>query len=283
MNQPFPEEVAELSAESGLSPAQVRECYNELPANEIIAEHAADVDSTFERARQSFVFGLALKRRTALQALRHALQKRDPLGRPPDGVSIYLMRSRALELLELLERLDAIDETAKKTDLDDLLAQDVSATTMVEKMATDLAYRMPNSGRPLSHIVLPRGGIENLLAMIQQQHGQGLTFADYAAKAISTAIYPGHAINAIAYLTLKLNGEAGEIAEKVGKAIRDANSVIDETRRLALLSELGDVIWYVNALASELDSSLSEIATKNLEKIASRRARNVVHGDGDDR
>jgi NTP pyrophosphatase (non-canonical NTP hydrolase) len=177
-----------------------------------------------------------------------------------------------------------LDDIAAKTDLDDLLAQDVSAATMIEKMRTDLAYRMPGSGRALSHIVLPRGGIENLLAMIGQRKGGGLSFAEYAKEAILTAIYPADStISALAYLGLKLNGEAGEVAEKIGKAIRDNNGIVDEARRSALLSELGDVVWYANAIAIELDSTLSEIAVKNLEKIASRRARGVVNGDGDNR
>jgi len=80
--------------------------------------------------------------------------------------------------------------------------------------------------------------------MIQQQKNSRFSFAEYAREAISTAIYPGGGtIGAVSYLALKLNGEAGDVAEKVGKAVRDANGVIDEARRLALLDELGDVIW----------------------------------------
>jgi NTP pyrophosphatase (non-canonical NTP hydrolase) len=177
-----------------------------------------------------------------------------------------------------------LDDIAAKTDLDDLLAQDVSAATMIEKMRTDLAYRMPGSGRALSHVVLPRGGVENLLAMIRRLQNGGLTFAQYGQEAISTAIYPGDTIiSALSYLGLKLVGEAGEVAEKIGKAIRDNNGVIDEARRAALLDELGDVTWYANALAGELGSTYAEVAKLNLEKIASRRARGVVNGDGDNR
>lgn len=102
-------------------------------------------------------------------------------------------------------------------------------------------------------------------------------FDDYQAKAKETAIYP--ASYAMTYLALKLCGESGEVAEKIGKSIRD-NTRLDDSD---LVKELGDVLWYVSMLAEELGYDLSEVANRNIEKLASRKARGVLGGSGDSR
>ncbi|HEX3509898.1 MAG TPA: nucleoside triphosphate pyrophosphohydrolase family protein [Solirubrobacteraceae bacterium] len=78
-------------------------------------------------------------------------------------------------------------------------------------------------------------------------------------------------------------GEAGEVAEHAKKAIRDDGGVLSSERRAAMSKELGDVLWYVAQLASELDLDLDEIAGANLEKLLSRQRRGVLSGSGDDR
>jgi NTP pyrophosphatase (non-canonical NTP hydrolase) len=111
-----------------------------------------------------------------------------------------------------------------------------------------------------------------------------LTLNAYQTAATCTAFYPGRGtIAGLVFAALKLNGEAGEIAEKVGKILRDANGVLDDARRSALLDEAGDTLWYVAALANELNANLDDIATRNLAKLADRRARGVIGGDGDHR
>jgi NTP pyrophosphatase (non-canonical NTP hydrolase) len=109
-----------------------------------------------------------------------------------------------------------------------------------------------------------------------------LSFAEYSHQAGLTAIYPNRGKN-IFYPALKLAGEAGEVAEKVGKAIRDDNWEITEERREGLIKELGDVLWYVSALCFELNVSMSEVAQINIDKLNSRKARGVLKGDGDNR
>jgi len=109
-----------------------------------------------------------------------------------------------------------------------------------------------------------------------------LTLDEYAEKAGSTAIYPCRGANII-YPALKLAGESGEVAEKVGKMIRDDESKMTEERRQALIKEVGDVLWYCAALAHELGVPLSEIAQGNLDKLASRKERGKLTGDGDNR
>jgi NTP pyrophosphatase (non-canonical NTP hydrolase) len=87
----------------------------------------------------------------------------------------------------------------------------------------------------------------------------------------------------LAYPALGLAGEAGEVAEHAKKAIRDDAGVVTEERRRAMAKELGDVLWYVSQLASELGLELDEIARANLEKLVSRQRRGVLSGSGDER
>lgn len=113
-----------------------------------------------------------------------------------------------------------------------------------------------------------------------------MTFDDYAFKALATAIYPAIGngpLSRLIYPALKLNGEAGEVAEKIGKLFRDKAGAFpaDDRRQLAL--ELGDVLWYLAALAFELGLPLSEVAAMNLEKLASRNERKTLSGSGDNR
>lgn len=108
-----------------------------------------------------------------------------------------------------------------------------------------------------------------------------MRFTDYQVKAGETAQYPQDI--ALLYVTLGLAGETGEIAEKVKKAYRDDGGVITDERREALAKEIGDVCWYIARLCTELDLSLDEVAQANIDKLASRKARGVIHGNGDSR
>jgi NTP pyrophosphatase (non-canonical NTP hydrolase) len=139
-------------------------------------------------------------------------------------------------------------------------------------------------GDPDDGVFLLKGEADALVLKLTAGTEKDLTFAAYGARALTTAFYPGGSmLDAVCYLSLKLAGEAGEVAQKIAKAIRDNASIIDETRRLALLDELGDCVWYVNAIASELNSSLTEVAQRNLVKIEDRQARGALGGDGDNR
>ncbi|CAK6694036.1 nucleoside triphosphate pyrophosphohydrolase family protein [Synechococcus sp. CCY9201] len=104
----------------------------------------------------------------------------------------------------------------------------------------------------------------------------------YQQRSRATARYPDAGANPI-YPTLGLCGEAGEVADKVKKVLRDRGGVFDAAVREGLKAELGDVLWYVAQLATELDFDLEEVATANLAKLASRAARDVIGGSGDDR
>lgn len=90
-----------------------------------------------------------------------------------------------------------------------------------------------------------------------------------------------HTDHPIVYPTLGLVNEAGELAGKVKKIFRDKQGVISESDRDALKYELGDVLWYLTQIATELELSLDEIAQANIDKLASRLERNQIQGEGD--
>jgi NTP pyrophosphatase (non-canonical NTP hydrolase) len=108
-----------------------------------------------------------------------------------------------------------------------------------------------------------------------------MELSEYQRQSRTTAEYPREAW--LAYPALGLAGEAGEVAEHAKKAIRDDAGKISDERRAAMAKELGDVLWYVAQLASELELDLDQIAQGNLDKLFSRQARGVISGSGDNR
>lgn len=107
----------------------------------------------------------------------------------------------------------------------------------------------------------------------------------YQLCAGDTAVYPNRKTTAgLMYCVLGLTGEAGEIANKVKKILRDHNGLLTFEMRERLIDELGDVLWYVSQVAAELHSTpLEEVARRNLEKLKKRQQDNVIHGEGDNR
>ncbi|HEY7892968.1 MAG TPA: nucleoside triphosphate pyrophosphohydrolase family protein [Solirubrobacteraceae bacterium] len=108
-----------------------------------------------------------------------------------------------------------------------------------------------------------------------------MELSEYQRLSRRTAEYPREAW--LAYPALGLSGEAGEVAEHAKKVIRDDGGEITDARRAAMAKELGDVLWYVAQLASELELKLEDIAQANLQKLLSRQRRGVLSGSGDDR
>ena len=108
-----------------------------------------------------------------------------------------------------------------------------------------------------------------------------MTFDEYQKTARSTAIYPPE--HRVIYPALGLASEAGEVAGKVKKSLRDDHGEISAERREKIKDELGDVLWYAAQLATDLNASLEEIAANNLGKLRSRQDRGTLSGSGDDR
>jgi NTP pyrophosphatase (non-canonical NTP hydrolase) len=109
-----------------------------------------------------------------------------------------------------------------------------------------------------------------------------MNFTDYQNKSRKTAKYPpiGHPV---VYPTLGLSNEAGEVAGKIKKIFRDKSGIISVEDRQALKGELGDVLWYLAQVCTELEISLDEVAEHNLDKLFSRLERGRISGEGDNR
>lgn len=112
------------------------------------------------------------------------------------------------------------------------------------------------------------------------------TFSEYQKRTADTAIYPGagdpDSILGLTYVALGL-GETGELQGKVKKILRDDNGVLTPDKHAALVGELGDVLWYVSQMATQLGVTLDSVAADNLAKLAGRKSRGVLQGSGDNR
>ena len=110
-----------------------------------------------------------------------------------------------------------------------------------------------------------------------------MTFEDYQKQALTTVIATDDSFKDLLHWVLGMNGEAGELAEKMKKIIRDKNSVISDEDKLEMAKELGDVLWYIAVFAHDLGVPLDKIAQQNLDKLQSRKDRGVLGGSGDNR
>lgn len=123
------------------------------------------------------------------------------------------------------------------------------------------------------------------------------TFADFQSRAGSFAVYDQgideflakatpdelRAMCRMLYSTLGLCNEAGEVAGKVKKILRDKAGVIDAETKASVADEAGDVLWYLADLATNLGVHLGDVAQRNIAKLASRKQRDAIKGDGDKR
>jgi NTP pyrophosphatase (non-canonical NTP hydrolase) len=122
--------------------------------------------------------------------------------------------------------------------------------------------------------VISQDDIDAFADDLRNQPVQGLN--DYQRKAVSFAVYP--ATHKVMYPTLGLCGEAGEVAEKVKKQVRDG-----VFNRHEVAKELGDVLWYLANISNDIGYSLKEIANMTVDKLRSRKERDVIKGSGDNR
>jgi NTP pyrophosphatase (non-canonical NTP hydrolase) len=112
-----------------------------------------------------------------------------------------------------------------------------------------------------------------------------MKFNEYQALAATTAIYPREGSKGVSYAALGLVGEAGEVANKVKKIIRDHEDTKQgiEEKRSTIEAELGDVLWYIAAICEEFDINMCDVAEANIVKLQSRAQRGVIGGSGDNR
>lgn len=115
-----------------------------------------------------------------------------------------------------------------------------------------------------------------------------LTFREYAKQARKTAQYPGMG-KSPNYPVLGVAGEAGEVAEKWKKVLRNQHGRFAKAPKPGVITkddlakELGDTLWYIAAVAAELDIDLETVARRNLEKVQNRAKNNAIKGTGDER
>lgn len=108
-----------------------------------------------------------------------------------------------------------------------------------------------------------------------------MNMSDYQNQATKTAIYDD--ADVIIYPALGLISEAGEVAGKIKKVLRDNNGHFDPEKREAIADEVGDVLWYLASLCTDLGIGMDVVAQRNLDKLNSRMARGVIQGSGDNR
>lgn len=106
---------------------------------------------------------------------------------------------------------------------------------------------------------------------------------DYQNKALETAQFPDVGGLNYIYPAFGLAGEVGEIHEKIKKIIRDKNSIMSEEDKILLKKECGDVLWYLAVFSNKLGFTLEDVAQTNIDKLSSRKERNVLGGSGDNR
>jgi len=139
----------------------------------------------------------------------------------------------------------------------------------------------PGSDELLQAQLQRSGLISKPLSPQSPQIMELMTFTDYQITSSATAVYP--AVNPIIYCALGLFGETGEVAEKIKKVLRDNNGEFDADTVAAIKLELGDVLWYLAQLATELGLSLDAIAKANIQKTQDRQKRGQLGGSGDNR
>jgi len=136
----------------------------------------------------------------------------------------------------------------------------------------------------MTNLYLEEGQLELELGAQSNESNKYKKVSDldmYQQVAKQTAIYPRE--QAIIYPTLGLTGEAGEVANKVKKIIRDDGNKINEGLVQEISAEIGDCLWYISVLADDIGIKLSDIANANLIKLANRKKKGTIHGSGDDR
>jgi NTP pyrophosphatase (non-canonical NTP hydrolase) len=110
-----------------------------------------------------------------------------------------------------------------------------------------------------------------------------MTLDEYQKQALTTVLNTDNEFKDLLHWVLGINGEAGEIAEKIKKIIRDKGGEVSPEDKTELAKEVGDVLWYLAVFADHLGVSLDDVAKQNLDKLQSRKARGALRGSGDNR
>ncbi len=110
-----------------------------------------------------------------------------------------------------------------------------------------------------------------------------MTLDEYQAAALTTAQWHGDELIDLTHWALGVTGEAGEIAEKVKKIIRDAKGEVSAEAKQEIMKEVGDVLWYLSILSHHLGYKFDVVGQHNIEKLKNRKQQNKISGSGDNR
>ena len=163
-----------------------------------------------------------------------------------------------------------------RAEIESWMKQNRVATKQEAEQAA-IAYVVTDKQKTMDEIVGRDAGNN----VTRRKGGKEMTLNEYQNKALETAQYPKE--HKIIYPTLGLTGEAGEVSDKVKKVLRDFNGDFSESIRYELAKELGDVLWYIATLSRDLGYTLEEIGEMNNAKLASRKQRGMISGNGDNR
>lgn len=106
---------------------------------------------------------------------------------------------------------------------------------------------------------------------------------EYQKEALVTAVFSDDEFKDLTHWVFGITGEAGEIAEKIKKIIRDKDGIVSDDDKHELIKEMGDVLWYLAVLAKHLGYDFEEVGTHNIAKLRDRQKRDKIHGSGDNR
>jgi NTP pyrophosphatase (non-canonical NTP hydrolase) len=110
-----------------------------------------------------------------------------------------------------------------------------------------------------------------------------MSLDEYQKEALVTAVFSGDDFKDLSHWVLGITGEAGEIAEKVKKIIRDHGGNISDEAKAEIMKEIGDVMWYLAVLAKHLGYKFDDVGTTNIKKLRDRQSRDKISGSGDNR
>lgn len=110
-----------------------------------------------------------------------------------------------------------------------------------------------------------------------------MTLDEYQKEALVTAVFKEDKFQDLAHWVFGITGEAGEIAEKIKKIVRDKDGKLTDKDKEEIIKEIGDVLWYLAVLSEHLDIKFNEVARRNITKLRSRQSRGKIGGSGDNR
>lgn len=185
---------------------------------------------------------------------------------------------------DLIPRARAAADAMREPTDAEILAAHLDAISRPDMLPGSRPNEDPRSYQCRLDVAKSREALARFGGITQQQDGtRVMDFIDYQKLAYEFAGYPPIGGHSEVYPALGLANEAGEVLGKIKKVYRDKGGEYSAETLLSVESELGDVLWYVACLATELGLSLELVACHNIAKLKDRQSRGKLLGDGDNR